>query len=161
MKKCIVLILFISALLMGCNKNELIYNAPTNEQITDYVSSHSLDLQDSVWIKDSAVILLENSLITLYTDQHGKIYDQKLSWGMNYSNPVIVGNGDPYVAVLINNKMLSSGADRILISYSDGKSYSRGITGKKGYVIPNTGVNEVENLIIFDKEGKELYKKRE
>ncbi|OAX49431.1 hypothetical protein [Paenibacillus sp. AD87] len=161
MKKCIVFILFISTLLMGCNKNELIYNAPTNEQITDYVNSHRLDLQDSIWIKDSAIILLENSLITLYTDQHGKVYDQKLSWGINYSDPVTVGNGNPYIAVIINNKMLSSGADRIFITYTDGKSYSRGITEKKGYLIPNTQINEVENLVIFDNNGKEIYKKLE
>ncbi|MEC0129139.1 hypothetical protein [Paenibacillus pabuli] len=161
MKKCIAIILFISTVLMGCNKNELIYNAPTNEQITDYVNSHSLDVQDSAWIKDSAIILLEDSLITLNSDQHGKLYEQKSSWGINYSDTMTVGDGNPYVAVIVNNDILSSGADRILITYTDGKSYSRGITEKKGYLIPNTQINEVGNLIIFDNNGKELYKKRE
>lgn len=161
MKRNKIFILLISALLTGCNKNELIYSAPTNIQIAEYVNSNSLDLQDSVWIKDAAIILLEDSLITLYTDQHEKVYDQKLSWGKNATEPVNVGNGFPYFAIILNDKLLSSGADRIIITYTNGKSYIRGITKKKGYLISNTESNEVDNLIIFDKYGKELYKKHE
>ncbi|WP_110933319.1 hypothetical protein [Paenibacillus bouchesdurhonensis] len=159
MKKYILLLLLVT-LLIGCNKTELIYNAPTNDQIVDYVYSNRLDLQDSIWINDSAIILLENSLVTLYADQHGKVYDQKVSWGTNSSDPVFVGNGNPFVAVVINDNLLSSGADRILITYTNGKSYSRGITGMKGYLIPNTEISEIDDIIIVDNEGEELYKKR-
>lgn len=158
MKKYLLSLSLIT-LLMGCNKPELIYKAPTNEQIAGYVYSNSLDLEDSIWTNDSAIILLKNSLITLYADQHGKVYDQKTSWGINSSNPVFVGNGNPFIAVIINDNLLSSGADRILITYTNGKSYSRGITGKKGYLIPNAEISEVDDIIILDNDGEELYKK--
>ena len=83
MKRNILFVLLISVLLTSCNQNEqIIYSAPTNDQITDYIYSNSLDIQDSVWIKDATIILLENSLITLYTDEHEKVYDHKLSWGV-------------------------------------------------------------------------------
>ncbi|MNJ77271.1 hypothetical protein D3C77_747270 [compost metagenome] len=73
---------------------------------------------------------------------------------------MFVGNGNPFVAVVINDNLLSSGADRILITYTNGKSYSRGITGMKGYLIPNTEISEIDDIIIVDNEGEELYKKR-
>lgn len=161
MKRNLLFVLLISVLLTSCNQNEqIIYSAPTNVQITDYIYSNSLDIQDSVWIKDAAIILLENSLITLYTDEHEKVYDHKLSWGSNATEPVIVGNGVPYVAIILNDKLLSLGAERILITYTNGKPYLRGITKKKGYLISNTESNEIDNIIIFDKDCNELYKKR-
>ncbi|MDR0271137.1 hypothetical protein [Paenibacillus sp.] len=87
-------------------------------------------------------------------------YDREISWGSNSSGPVFVGDGNPFIAVIINDNLLSSGADRILITYTNGRSYSRGITGKKGYLIPNTEISEVDNITIFDDDGEELYKKR-
>ena len=54
MKRNILFVLLISVLLTSCNQNEqIIYSAPTNDQITDYIYSNSLDIQDSVWIKDA------------------------------------------------------------------------------------------------------------
>ncbi|KOR87601.1 hypothetical protein [Paenibacillus solani] len=160
MKKYLLSLALI-ALLIGCSKPEPVYKPPTNEQITDYVYSNNLDLEDSIWTNDSAIILLNNSLITLYADQQGKIYDQKMSWGANSSDPVFVGDGSPFIAIIINENLLSSGADRILVTYTNGKSHSRGITGKKGYLIPNTETSEVDNIIILDNDGEELYRKRE
>lgn len=125
-----------------------------------HINNNHLDLQDSILIKDAAIILLENSIITLYTDQHGKIYDQKSSWGTNYTDPVIVGNGNPFIAVIIIDLLLSNGASRIDFIFNDGNVYSRGITRKKGYLIGNTGIGKIDKIIIIDKDGKELYKKR-
>lgn len=68
-------------------------------------------------------------------------------------------NRDPYVAIIINDQLFSMGASRIYINYLDGMTYSRGITGKKGYLISNTGKSAIDKIIIFDKDGKELYKK--
>jgi len=164
MKQTSVLILLISLLIpIGCNNSEgKIYTSPSDSQILDYISTNELIIQDSIWIQKSAVLLLENSLITLYADQSENLYDHKLYWSSDRSpEPTVIGNGNPYLGLVLNKDLKDEGASQIIIRYLNGKTIQRGITKQSGYLFSNPGENELESLIILDVEGKELYKHRE
>lgn len=159
MKLKLISYLLVLFIFTGCsNGRTLIYSAPTNEQIVRYVSDNKLEDLDSIWIKDSALILLKNSLITLYTDQNEKLYDHKISWGSNGEGLVTVGNGVPYIAVIIQDDLMIKGAKFINVKYSDGTTESRGID-KVGLLITNYGLSTVSHMSIVNAVGEEIYSK--
>ncbi|MBD7971247.1 hypothetical protein [Paenibacillus gallinarum] len=158
--KLIPYILVLIIIMTGCSKEStLIYSAPTNEQIVEYVSDNELAALDSIWIKDSAIILLKNSLITLYSDQHGKLHDHKLSWASNSKDVITVGDGVPYIAVIIPNDLLDKGSKNINLKYSDGTIESRGINDKKGLLVSSIGQARVQDISISNSLGEEIYNK--
>lgn len=160
MKKGIMLLMLVAILLVGCSKNNAvaIYNAPTNEQVADYVKNY-ITFQDHIWTKDAAVVLIENSIITLHADQNGKLHDSKITWMSGSQNPVITGNGVPYLSVVLTNELLNAEASRIVLTYVDGASYIREVTEKKGYLFSNSGASKVKSVVIYDYNDTELYRK--
>ncbi|MBD7971347.1 hypothetical protein [Paenibacillus gallinarum] len=158
--KLIPYLLVLIIILTGCSKEStLIYSAPTNEQIVEYISDNELAALDSIWIKDSAILLLKNSLITLYSDQHGKLHDQKLSWASNGKDLITIGDGVPYIAVIIPIELMDKGSKNIDIKYSDGTIESRGIHDKKGLLVSNIGSARVQDISISNSLGEEIYNK--
>ncbi|MGM0885025.1 MAG: hypothetical protein ACQEXQ_28785 [Bacillota bacterium] len=160
MKLKLIPYLLILIFITGCSKEPtLIYSAPTNEQIITYLSENKLEALDSIWIKDSALILLKNSLITLYSDQYEKLYDHKISWGSNGEDLITVGNGVPYISIIIHDDLMNKGAKYINVKYSDGTIRSRGIIDKKGLIISNFSQATVQNISIINAVGEEIYSK--
>ncbi|MBY0217860.1 hypothetical protein [Paenibacillus illinoisensis] len=158
--KQITYLLVIMIIMTGCSKEStLIYSAPTNEQIVKYVSDHELAALDSIWIEDSAIILLENSLIALYSDQHGKLHDHTLTWGSNSKDVITVGEGVPYIAIIIPVDLLDKGSKNINLKYSDGTVESRGINDKKGLLVSKIGHARVQGISISNSLGEEIYNK--
>ncbi|RIX59225.1 hypothetical protein D3P08_03455 [Paenibacillus nanensis] len=156
------LITYILALIFvtGCSKEpNLIYSAPTSEQITMYVTSNNLEVLDSIWIKDSALILLKNSFITLYSDQNEKLYDQKITWASNNKEIITVGNGIPYIAIIIGDDLMDIGAAYLNVEYSDGKIESRGISDKKGLLLSSFSHATVQNISVINAKDEVIYSK--
>nr|WP_154894270.1 hypothetical protein [Paenibacillus xylanexedens] len=119
--KQITYLLILMIIMTGCSKeSNLIYTAPTNEQIVGYISENELATLDTIWVEGSAIILMKNSLITLYSDQHGKLHDHNLSWGSNNQDVITIGDGVPYIAIIIPNDLLDKGSKSITLKYSDG-----------------------------------------
>lgn len=74
-------------------------------------------------------------------------------------NPVITGNGVPYLSVVLTNELLNAEASRIVLTYVDGASYIREVTEKKGYLFSNPGASKVKSVVIYDYNDTELYRK--
>jgi len=160
MKLKLLSYLLVLIVFTGCsNEPSLSYSAPTNNQITTYISDHNLEVLDSIWIKDSALILLKNSLITLYSDQHEKLYAHKLSWGSNDKDVITIGDGIPYIAIILFDDLMNQEATYINVTYSDGTIESRGINQKKGLIISNTNQTTVQNISIVNAKSEEIYSK--
>ncbi|TYP72108.1 hypothetical protein [Paenibacillus methanolicus] len=160
MKLKLITYLLVLIVFTGCSKEPALnYSAPTNEQITTYVAENNLEILDSIWIKDCALILLKNSLITLYSDQHEELYDHKLTWGSNDKDLITVGNGVPYIAIILHDDLKNKGATYINVKYSDGTIESRGITHKKGLIISNFSKTTVQNISVTNAKGEEIYSK--
>jgi hypothetical protein len=154
------LLIILLSILSGCNqKQSVFYSAPAAEDIVRYVSENQLEVLDSAWVMDSAIILSSNSLINLYIDQDGKAQYQKLSWGSNSTEPVIIGDGMPYIAIILNDRLMGMGADQLEITFSDKSKYFRGISNQKGYIITNPLNRKVDKIVLKDKENNVIYER--
>lgn len=160
MKLKIISYFLVLIIFTGCSKDpSFIYSAPTPNQITTYISENYLEVLDSIEIEGSTLILLENSLITLYSDQYEKLYTHKISWAPNDKDVVAVGNGVPYVAIILYDDLMKQGATSITVTYSDGTLESREFIQKKGVIISHTNHTEVQHITVFNAKGEELYSK--
>ncbi|PAF33246.1 hypothetical protein [Paenibacillus sp. 7516] len=156
--KQITYLLILMIIMTGCSKeSNLIYTAPTNEQIVGYISENELATLDTIWVEGSAIILMKNSLITLYSDQHGKLHDHNLSWGSNNQDVITIGDGVSYIAIIIPNDLLDKGSKSITLIYSDGTVESRGINENKGLLVSSIGHAKVKNISISNSLGEEIY----
>ena len=65
------------------------------------------------------------------------------------TEPTVIGNGNPYLGVVLNKDLIDKGASQIIIRYLNGKTMQRGITKQSGYLISNPGENEMEMLVAY------------
>jgi hypothetical protein len=97
--------------------------------------------------------------------------------GSNSSNnsdivPVTIGSGGSfskgvgsvsYTRVVFNDSEIQNSADRVVIMQEDKIMASEPVNGQKGIIIPGLlklGSNVETNVLVLDKEGKELYNHR-
>ncbi len=154
------------AVIAGCVGNR---SAPlTDQEVGDYIADQEIDAIAVEFINDDFVVVLYqqgsvSGFHMLYKDPEGNIQDPSVHGFDSESTPVHLSGSaarHPFVTVIVNDASMMERADRIEVTFEDGRVVRRKRMGK-GAIIPyGTEINgsmSYSSVVLYDAENREVY----
>ncbi len=140
----------------------------TEQEVDDYIADQNFDTLAVEFInEDFVVVLYQQGSVTgfhmLYKDHEGNIQDPSVHGYDSGSAPVQLSGSAtkyPFVTVIVNDDSMMERADRIEVTFEDGRVVRRKFMGR-GAIIPYgteiEGSMSSSSVVLYDAENREVY----
>lgn len=165
--KTTVLVVGLFLILIGCSNSRPSSSTLTEDDVTNYIRDNKINKIAVEMIDEVAVILYSETNIAgyhlIYKDVDGNIQDQNFYGGTITDAPVVLAGAasrNPFVTVLINDNEILRSASTVEITFEDGSTTRKNISGKGTIISYGKEVKRAmnySNVVIYDEENKILY----
>jgi len=167
-KQVLLLLLLIAIFMITSCTEKLVYTAPTESEVNEFITENSINALDIKEAYDFTIVLIDvgqnYGYYTLSKDQKNDFWIDKLETGRIEKSIFIdetPTGKTPFVNIVIYNEDILDKAKDIEITFKGGNKVTEEISGKGTIILYDNKFNEESmpytKLVIYDKDMKILY----